>query len=70
MYTGHPGHCDAFNVFLLDAEVRAAEGDGDASLHGAEMRDDLDGEIQCAGVGVGVYRKKGFEKDWNRLVVQ
>lgn len=45
MDTGHPDHAYAFNVFLVDAEVGAPDGDGDSSLQGAETRDDLDGEI-------------------------
>lgn len=51
MDTWLPNHADAFNVFLVDAEVGAADGDGDPSPQGTESRDDLDGEIQWWGVG-------------------
>lgn len=44
-------HCNAFNIFLVDSKVGATDGDGDASPHGAETRDDLDEKIQCVGVG-------------------
>lgn len=46
MNAGLPSHRDAFNVSLIDAEVGAADGDGDASQHGAEKRADLDVEMQ------------------------
>lgn len=46
MDAGLPSHCDAFNVSLMDAEVGASDGDGDASQHGAETRGDLDVEMQ------------------------
>lgn len=68
MDTGLPNHGDAFNVFLVDAEVGAPDGDGDSSLQGTKTGDDLDGGYTV--VGVGVYRKKGFEMDFNRLVAQ
>ena len=67
---GLSDHRDAFNIFFINAEVGAANGDGDASLHGAVKGDNLDEEIQSVGERVGVYRWKGFEMDLNRLVVQ
>lgn len=69
MDTGLPNHCDAFYVFFMDAEVGTANGDGDASLQGAIMRDDLDGENTTYGGGLGVCRKTGLEMDLHRLVV-
>lgn len=69
MDTGLSNHCDAFYVFFVDAKVRATNGDGDASLQGAKMREDLDGENTTYGGGLGVYRKNGLEMDLHRLVV-
>lgn len=69
MNAGLPDHSDAYNVFFMDSQVGAMDGDGDASLQWAKKRDDLDGEIQCGG-GEGVQWKRGFEMDLNRLVVQ
>lgn len=66
MDTGLSNHCDGFNVFLVDAEVGAPNGDGDASLQGPKVRDDLDGKTQ--GGGMDVYRKQ--EPDLNRLAVR
>lgn len=68
MVTRLPDHADALNVFLVDAEVGAPDGDGDPSPHGAKTRDDLDGETQRWGTGF--FEKKGFEMDLKRLVVQ
>lgn len=47
MDTGLTDHSDVFNVFPLDAQVGAPDGDGDSSPQGAEARDDLDEQIQC-----------------------
>lgn len=56
MDAGLPDHTDVFNVFLVDAEVGAADGDGDSSQHGAETRDDLDGgEAMGAGGGCACW---------------
>ena len=50
MDAGLSDHSDAFNVFPLDAKVGATDGDGDASQHGSETRDDLGGEIHSVEV--------------------
>lgn len=46
MDTGLTGYSDVFNVFPVDAEIGAPNGDGDSSQQGAKSRDDLDEEIQ------------------------
>lgn len=51
MDTGLTDHSDVFNVFPVDAEVGAPNGDGDSSPQGAKTRDDLDEEIQWWGEG-------------------
>lgn len=47
MDTGLTDHSDVFNVFPVDTQVGAPDGDGDSSLQGAVARDDLDEQIQC-----------------------
>lgn len=55
MDTGLTDHSDVFNVFPVDAEVGAPNGDGDSSPQGAKTRDDLDEEIQWWGEGWGGF---------------
>lgn len=64
MDTWLPNHADAFNVFLVDAEVGAADGDGDPSPQGTESRDDLDGEIQWWGVGCVFFFLRRRDLKW------
>lgn len=47
MDTGLTDHSDVFNVFPVDTQVGAPDGDGDSSPQGTVARDDLDEQIQC-----------------------
>ena len=45
MDAGLTHNSDVFNVFLVDTEVGAPNGDGNSSLERSKARDDLDEEI-------------------------
>lgn len=59
MDAGLAHHTDVCDVTPVDAQVGAADGDGDSSQQGAKARDDL-GEREEEEV---VSRKKGFGMD-------